>query len=109
MFNFCDFVILFRFMYLPQITTLKYGIYEPQEVEYPKKKLVRKCTRFFIGVQPSSVYKSHIINGPINKLYKLLSENRKLAYSCEYYFIYLKKGTFDWRIKFIIHMLKYST
>ena len=49
---------------------LKYGIYKPREVEHRKKKLVRKRTRFFISdVQPPSVYKSHILNGPINKLY----------------------------------------
>ena len=65
-------------MYLPQITTLKYGIYEPREVEYPKKKLVRKCTRSFMGFQTPSVYNSHIINGPMNKLFQLLSGNRKL-------------------------------
>ena len=34
-----------------------------------KKKLVRKRTRFFSDVQPPSVYKSHILNWPINKLY----------------------------------------
>ena len=28
---------------------LKYGVYKPREVERPKKKLVRKRTRFFIG------------------------------------------------------------
>ena len=50
-------------------THLKYGIYKPREVEHPKKKLVRKRTRFFIG----SVYKSHILNGPINKLFTSLS------------------------------------
>ena len=32
---------------------LKYGIYEPREVEHPKKKLVRKRTRFFIGCSTS--------------------------------------------------------
>ena len=34
-----------------------------------KKKLIRKRTRSFIGFQPPSVYKSRILNGPINKLY----------------------------------------
>ena len=32
---------------------LKYGIYKPREVEHPKKKLVRKRTRFFIGCSTS--------------------------------------------------------
>ena len=32
---------------------LKYGIYNPREVEHPKKKLVRKRTRFFIGCSTS--------------------------------------------------------
>ena len=32
---------------------LKYGIYKPWEVENPKKKLVRKHTRFFIGCSTS--------------------------------------------------------
>ena len=50
---------------------LKYGIYKPRDVEHPKKKLVRKRTRFFIGYSTSLGYKSHILNGPINKLYLL--------------------------------------
>ena len=32
---------------------LKSGIYKPREVEHPKKKLVRKRTRFFIGCSTS--------------------------------------------------------
>ena len=39
-----------------------------------KKKLVRKRTRFISDVQPPSVYKSHILNGPINKLYIFFKE-----------------------------------
>ena len=48
---------------------LKYEIYKPREVEHPKKKLVRKPLGSLSDVQPPSVYKSHILNGPINKLY----------------------------------------
>ena len=57
---------------------LKYGIYKPREAEHPKKKLVRKRTRFFVGCSTSSVYKSHILNGPIlNKLYfRLFSKGK---------------------------------
>ena len=32
---------------------LKYGIYKPWEAEHPKKKLVCKRTRFFIGCSTS--------------------------------------------------------
>ena len=36
---------------------LKYGIYKPWEAEHPKKKLVRKRTRFFIrGSTSLSLY-----------------------------------------------------
>ena len=51
---------------------LEHGIYKPREVEHPKKKLVRTRTRLS-DVQPPSVYKSHILNGPINKLYITLT------------------------------------
>ena len=40
-----------------------------REVEHSKKKLVRKRIVSLSDVQPPSVYKSHILNGPINKLY----------------------------------------
>ena len=52
---------------------LKYGIYKPREADNSKKKLVRKRT--LSAVQPPSVYKSHILNGPINKLYILQKAN----------------------------------
>ena len=53
---------------------LKYGNYKPREAEHLKKKLVRKHTRSLSDVQPPLVYKSHISNGPINKLY--ISKNK---------------------------------
>ena len=48
---------------------IKYGIYIPRKIEQPKKKLVRKRTRLFLGCSTCLVLKSHILNGPINKLY----------------------------------------
>ena len=35
------------------INLIEYGIYKPQEVVHPKKKLVRKRTRLFIGCSTS--------------------------------------------------------
>ena len=49
---------------------LKYGIYKPREVEHLKKKLASALVSLS-DVQPPSVYKSHILIGPINKLYLL--------------------------------------
>ena len=51
----------------------KYRIYKPREVEHQIKKLVchRTCFVSLSDVQPSLVHKSHISNGPINKLYML--------------------------------------
>ena len=53
--------------------TFKYGIYKSREVKKnPVKKLVLR-TCFFIGFfLPPSVYKSHIYNRRMNKLYVLI-------------------------------------
>ena len=52
--------------------SLKYGIYKPWEAEHLKKKKKKSCASALVSlsdVQHPSVYKSHILNWPINKLY----------------------------------------
>ena len=53
---------------------LKYGIYIPREVEHPKKKLVRKRTRFFIDVQlPRFINPIIKMDRLINSIYYMMS------------------------------------
>ena len=41
---------------------LKYGIYKSREVEHSNKKVVRKCTRFFIGCStPYNTFKIVVV------------------------------------------------